>query len=467
LNNERSDAFRAKKKIPLLPVILMILGIVFLTGMIFFQPVVFFSLALVLIGIVLFILLKSAITKDADRKLREITDRIIDYESRRNASVMAMANGETDAKRLESELEELRSSISGGESQLKDSLQSIDSYTEQHKRISMEIEAIRVESSAFVAEFKDRINLGGVIAELKARERQLQLKKTEIVQLETEIKKAFSVDSLIPQDLLARVEREKASVDETYIDECYDPKKFDELQKKRETIMHREHSFDKQFTQMKTDTLKELELSIAKVKDLASANMKEFYDLFFAGIVGELAVVSMYDLDAAIVRCEAAIKKVGMYKQYADFVNQAVREIETKLETIILAVLNDGNFKSMVSKLMGYATMETVINGDAIDFRFGTSGYSLADLSTGAVHQLNFAFRLALLKKVLVAPSTILLDDAFLHFDHERRIRAAEILRDDLVAQGWQFIYTAIDDNAIEKVFTSVFAKNKLNVIKI
>ncbi len=467
LEAERAEAERKGKRIPLIPLAVIILGLLSLAGIVFFLPVAIISAVLMLIGILLLLIARAGMRRDAEKRLREITDRIIEHESRKNAALMAIAAGEADASRMECELDNLRNAIECEETQLVETGKLVFSIAEQEKKAYDEIEATRGECSDFIAEFKDRIRLGGMIQELKTRERQLLQKKAEKTELEAEIRRAFGVDSVIPRDLLARVELESGLIDHAYIDTDYDPKLFDELAKKREAIMQREHSFDKQFTQMKTDALKELELSLRKTEEAASANMKEFYHLFFASIVNDLAVGSMYDLESAVERCDEAIKKIGMYKQYADFINEAVRDMESRLETVIRSVCNDRNFTRMVTRLMGYETVKAVIEDDSIEFTFGQKGYRLEDLSTGAIHQLNLVFRIALLKMVLAAPSTLILDDAFLHFDHERRIRACEILKDELVNEGWQFIYTAIDDNMIEKVFSSVFPKETLTHIKI
>ena len=76
-------------------------------------------------------------------------------------------------------------------------------------------------------------------------------------------------------------------------------------------------------------------------------------------------------------------------------------------------------------------------------------------LSSGTQDQLFLAFRIPFLKKLLGAPSCLILDDAFLTSDYERKRNLVSSMR-GLVREGWQLLYFTMDRYTV-KLFEDIF----------
>ena len=467
LDRQKAEAEKTKKRMPVIPLIVIILGLISLLGIVIYFPFIVVSIGLIMLGCALFVLLRSSIEKEAGRRIEEIVSLIIENESQAKAFEATEAGEINEADRLRKDINKINLEIDREQERAKAARQAIDAFLKDEKETVRKTDAAKKEIADFIAELKDKTYLGRMIEEIKSRQKTLAKLKSEIPLIEKEIKTAFGVDSVIPADILARLELEKANISFEFIEKQFDPKKYDELLARRESIVNKGHGYDKEFAEMKGSALKELEANLKKATEASSSAMSGFYSAFFVEIVESLAVDSIYDLDPAIEACMRAIEKTGRYKEYAEFLYSVVSSMESKQETLIRSITNDAGFIDSMKHVMGYSRIETAIGEDGVLFSFGNDGYPLDDLSTGALHQFNLLFRFALLKRIFKKPATIVLDDAFLHFDRERRNRACELLLHDFADKGWQFIYTAIDDGAIENVFRSVIPQDRLVVNKI
>ena len=86
-------------------------------------------------------------------------------------------------------------------------------------------------------------------------------------------------------------------------------------------------------------------------------------------------------------------------------------------------------------------------------------------MSTGALNQFYFSLRVALAQRILTRPGIFILDDAFIHFDREKRKRSFELLK-TLTDKGWQFVYTGVSDGELPRLYKEVF-KDEANIISL
>jgi wobble nucleotide-excising tRNase len=87
--------------------------------------------------------------------------------------------------------------------------------------------------------------------------------------------------------------------------------------------------------------------------------------------------------------------------------------------------------------------------------------YRLEDLSSGAQDQLLLCFRMAALKNIYPEGAFMILDDAFIFADWQRRQRLARLLK-NFVEQGNQVIYLTSDDHTRD-----LFSKHGARVVSL
>jgi hypothetical protein len=87
--------------------------------------------------------------------------------------------------------------------------------------------------------------------------------------------------------------------------------------------------------------------------------------------------------------------------------------------------------------------------------------FSLDNLSSGAQDQLLLCFRMAALRKVYPKGAFLILDDAFIFADWQRRKRLARLLK-KFVGQGNQVIYLTSDDHTRD-----LFSEHGANIISL
>jgi exonuclease SbcC len=88
----------------------------------------------------------------------------------------------------------------------------------------------------------------------------------------------------------------------------------------------------------------------------------------------------------------------------------------------------------------------TVKNRDFVVTDLSGKSYDVEELSSGARDQLLLCFRIAALHKVYPDGAFLVLDDAFIFADWQRRQRIAQLVK-KFVEQGNQVIYLTSDDH--------------------
>ncbi len=162
-------------------------------------------------------------------------------------------------------------------------------------------------------------------------------------------------------------------------------------------------------------------------------------------------------------------KKISEDINYSLILDQAVKNIDGRVDDLVMAVLDAPGFKELWKRLsLGRYVDLGFEKGAKIEIWVaGPDGkrYAFSSLSTGTRNQFYFALRLALASFQLKEAGVLVLDDAFLSFDKNRRKAAVEILK-DYSEQGWQVIYTTVNEEQMEQTFSEVFTKN-LNRIRL
>lgn len=283
------------------------------------------------------------------------------------------------------------------------------------------------------------------------------------------VQRLFETDNLAPSNLLAILENRKRGIDQSLINENYRDDEYESLSKEKDSLTGDSHDFQKNYSNIKVSVLADAAASFKSIKGglPKERDSLKFYERYLDEFIGNLALNDLSALDMILDRTAAASARASSLKQYSSILFDAAAQVESRQDSLIASVISGPDFARYFSSLSGHEMVKfSIENGaDRVDFMIGDSACGLDDLSAGALDQFYFAFRLSLLKRVFDSPSTIVLDDAFIHFDRMRRAAAISILK-EFSSGGWQVIYSAVDDGAIEGVFTEVFGK-EINIIRL
>lgn len=153
---------------------------------------------------------------------------------------------------------------------------------------------------------------------------------------------------------------------------------------------------------------------------------------------------------AAFVEYDKLDKKLRNYKlekEAALTVRKILRSMSSELDEFIEDILSgedslSGYFK-FVTERYGQVTVK---NRDFVVTDLSGKSYDVEELSSGARDQLLLCFRIAALHKVYPDGAFLVLDDAFIFADWQRRQRLAQLVK-KFVEQGNQVIYLTSDDH--------------------
>ena len=164
----------------------------------------------------------------------------------------------------------------------------------------------------------------------------------------------------------------------------------------------------------------------------------------------EQARVDVSDDHAAFVEFEDLKRRLNDYaleKEAALAAREILREMSGELDDFIEDILCG---KDSLSQYFNAVT-ERYVSVNVEDENFvveDNSGkeYALDNLSSGTQDQLLMCFRMAALMKIYAKGAFMILDDAFIFADWQRRERLAKLL-EDFVKKGNQVIYLTSDDH--------------------
>ena len=146
---------------------------------------------------------------------------------------------------------------------------------------------------------------------------------------------------------------------------------------------------------------------------------------------------------------------------------EKIREIENDQVILASNIIQSQSFKEKIKNISGYEVGDIIQKNDRFEISFhkGDNTYYIENLSTGALNQFYFSLRVALAQRILTRPGIFILDDAFIHFDREKRKRSFELLK-TLTDKGWQFVYTGVSDGELPRLYKEVF-KDEANIISL
>ncbi|MDH4210554.1 MAG: AAA family ATPase [candidate division WOR-3 bacterium] len=164
----------------------------------------------------------------------------------------------------------------------------------------------------------------------------------------------------------------------------------------------------------------------------------------------EQARVDISDDHAAFVEFEELERKLSDYeleKKAAFAAREILRGMSGELDEFIQDILHGKDSLSEYFRAVTDRYVRVVVESEnfKVEDRSGKT-YTLESLSSGTQDQLLMCFRMAALTKVYSKGAFMILDDAFIFADWQRRERLARLLK-DFVEKGNQVIYLTSDDH--------------------
>jgi hypothetical protein len=143
------------------------------------------------------------------------------------------------------------------------------------------------------------------------------------------------------------------------------------------------------------------------------------------------------DLDNSELEQRAALKAFEILNEMSDELDDFIDEIMTA---------GDSNVSRYFARVTEKYKQVKVVDRELIAVGEDGQEFSAGSLSSGAQDQLLLCFRMAAIQKLIPDGSFLILDDAFIFADWQRRRRLAELVR-EFSRQGNQVIYLTSDDH--------------------
>ncbi|UCF71593.1 MAG: AAA family ATPase [candidate division WOR-3 bacterium] len=160
-----------------------------------------------------------------------------------------------------------------------------------------------------------------------------------------------------------------------------------------------------------------------------------------SGVSDDRAAFIEYD------RLDRELHDYDLEKQAALKVREILRSMSSELDQFIGGVLQgEDSLSEFIRAVTGrYEKVSVESENFIVEDRSGRK-YALDNLSSGTKDQLLLCFRMAALRKVYPNGTFMLLDDAFIFADWQRRERLAKLVQ-NFVEKGNQVIYLTSDDH--------------------
>lgn len=205
------------------------------------------------------------------------------------------------------------------------------------------------------------------------------------------------------------------------------------------------------------------------LKDLSKDVKKELFDAFYSDAAALGLNGDLFNIYALRGRVRELTGRVREDIRLGELFMKTLDRVQSDTGALVDGVLRTDEFRSAVGKLTNGNYVSVGVRDEDGDFRFtlenaGGEIFAFSSLSTGTRNQVYFAVRLALARSLFRGQKGVfILDDAFLSFDEERRRSAAELLA-QYASEGWQIVYSSVNEKNMQSVFEKVFG-GKLNKI--
>lgn len=455
----------------LLPVILFLSGICSFALTHLIPHIIFISFFIMMFGlswIIRDIIVFNGRKKEKTRRLEKIEEGIGKYkdeleriEDKLDLSEQTInetiANTERELKEIKLEIANINIELSIFQ---KEELEKInEKYTIEMREIEETIQENQYKLDNYLKLYGDQAKLGGKIFEYHSKEEDLEEDSAELQELTDELKDIFDMEEI----LIARVENKlevmKKNIDKSYIDMDYTPEEREQLIQEINELKEKKYDRSSEISGIRSEIVGRLSKDFSNISSPVKWGDK-FFNRYFLPLVVNLKVTNVYELDRAIKRTTDAIEQIKKYKSYSEKMLEKIREIENNQVMLAGNIINSRSFNQKIHSITGYEIGKITQNEDRfrIAFQKGETTYFIEDLSTGALNQFYFVLRVALAERVLPQPALFILDDAFIHFDQEKRRKSFELLK-KLTEDGWQFIYTGVADGNLPHLYKEVFGE--------
>ncbi|MGB9719930.1 MAG: ATP-binding protein [bacterium] len=195
------------------------------------------------------------------------------------------------------------------------------------------------------------------------------------------------------------------------------------------------------------DNADELENELKKIKekiDEIQSEIKVFEEVKKRqyNIEGEKNILhEIAELESRLKNYSFELEAV---KKAEEILNQMSNELDNFIENLIYGESSLSEYFYFVSKKYKMVKIESQ---DFIAIDIDGNEYPINLLSSGAKDQLLLCFRLSALRKIFPEGCFLILDDAFIFADWERRCRLVELLK-KFVDEGNQVIYFTSDEHS-------------------
>lgn len=393
-----------------------------------------------------------------------------------------------DLDRIEDKLEmseqTVNENISTAEREIKELQDKIDGINREIDKKREELEEINVRYSTemqnfldlisenqakldnYFLNFGDQAKLGGKIFEYHSKEQDLEEENAELEELSAELKDIFDIDEILISRIEHKLAMMKKNIDKSYIDMEYNPDERERLISEINKLKEEKYDRSNEISGVRSEIVGRLTKDFSNISSPVKWGDK-FFNRYFLPLIVDLKVTNVYELDRAIKRTEDAIQTVKRYKKYAEKMSERIREIENNQIMLASSIIQSPNFKEKIRSISGYDVGDIIQNNDRFEITFhkDENTYYIENLSTGALNQFYFSLRVALAQRILTRPGIFILDDAFIHFDREKRKRSFELLK-SLTDKGWQFVYTGVADGELPHLYKEVF-NDEANIISL